>query len=156
MSFLTNPAKLKLGEKAPKINALDETGTAIHLADYYQKGPTLIYFYPKADTPGCTKQACGLRDSFASLQARGLQIIGVSNDKPGSQKKFKEKHKLPFLLLADHAGEVAKAFGVPTIFGFAKRQSFLVDNGKIVWSDLSVSASTHVSNVNDALDALNK
>lgn len=151
---LKNAAAVEIGAEAPTVNAIDENGQALHFVDYYSKGVTLVYFYPKADTPGCTTEACSLRDSFEGLKARGLQILGVSEDKPDAQKKFHEKYHLPFVLVADADGAVAKAFGVPTFLGFAKRQSFLVKDGKIVWRDLSVSPSTHVSEINKALDAL--
>jgi len=145
---------IEIGADAPAVTSVDENGQSVRFADYYGKGVTLVYFYPKADTPGCTKEACSLRDSFDGLKARGLQILGVSEDKPDAQKKFREKYRLPFVLVADADGSVAKAFGVPTFLGFAKRQSFLVKDGKIVWRDLSVSPATHVEEVNKALDAL--
>jgi peroxiredoxin Q/BCP len=151
---LKNAAAIDVGTPAPAISAVDENGQAIQFADFYAKGVTLVYFYPKADTPGCTAEACGLRDSFDSLKARGVQILGVSEDKPEAQKKFREKYHLPFVLVADADGAVAKAFGVPTFLGFAKRQSFLVKDGKIVWRDLSVSPAKHVAEVNKALDEL--
>ncbi len=159
MSFLAflglkTAAAIDIGTAAPAVTAPDETGQPVHFADYYAKGVTLVYFYPKADTPGCTTEACSLRDSFDGLKARGLQILGVSEDKPEAQKKFREKYHLPFVLVADSDGAVAKAFGVPTFLGFAKRQSFLVKDGKIAWRDLSVSPGTHVSDVNKALDSL--
>jgi len=159
MSFFTflglkSASAIEIGAEAPAINAIDEAGQALHFSDYYQKGVTLVYFYPKADTPGCTTEACSLRDSFEGLKARGVQILGVSEDKPDAQKKFREKYHLPFVLVADADGAVAKAFGVPTFLGFAKRQSFLVKNGRIVWRDLSVSPATHVAEVNKALDSL--
>ena len=98
----------------------------------------------------------GLRRArlLASLKARGVQVLGVSEDKPEAQRKFREKYHLPFVLVADVNGAVAKAFGVPTFLGFAKRQSFLIKDGKVVWRDLSVSPATHVSEINKALDAL--
>jgi len=159
MSLLTflglkNADAIEVGASAPAVASVDENGEAVRFAEYYSKGVTLVYFYPKADTPGCTKEACSLRDSFDGLKARGLQILGVSEDKPDAQKKFREKYHLPFVLVADSDGAVAKAFGVPTFLGFAKRQSFLVKEGKIVWRDLSVSPATHVAEINKALDAL--
>ena len=159
MSILTflglqTASAIEIGAAAPTLTATDETGQPVHFADYYNKGTTLVYFYPKADTPGCTAEACSLRDSIAGLKMRGVQILGVSEDKPEAQAKFREKYHLPFTLVADGDGAVAKAFGVPTFLGFAKRQSFLVKDGKIVWRDLSVSPSTHVAEVNKALDAL--
>jgi thioredoxin-dependent peroxiredoxin len=151
---LKKASAIEIGAEAPDLTAIDETGQPIHFADYYSKGVTLVYFYPKADTPGCTAEACSLRDSFQGLKGRGVQVLGVSEDKPDAQKHFREKYHLPFVLIADADGTVAKAFGVPTFLGFAKRQSFLVKAGKVVWRDLSVSPSTHVSEVNKALDAL--
>jgi peroxiredoxin Q/BCP len=151
---LKTASAIEIGSPAPTNTAVDEAGQPVHFADYYRQGVTLVYFYPKADTPGCTKEACGLRDSFESLKARGVQILGVSEDKPDAQKNFREKYHLPFVLVADADGAVAKAFGVPTFLGFAKRQSFLVKDGKVVWRDLSVSPSTHVSEINKALDGL--
>lgn len=159
MSFLAfvglmPAAALDIGQKAPDVTAPDESGEIVRLSELYQRGLTLVYFYPKAGTPGCTAQACSLRDSFEGLKARGVQIIGVSGDKPEAQKKFQDKYKLPFMLVADADGKVAKAFGVPSFLGFTKRQSFLIKDGKLAWRDLSVSPSTHVAEVNKALDAL--
>jgi peroxiredoxin Q/BCP len=153
-ALFTNAHALDVGTDAPKVSGVDENGATVQFEDFYKKGPTLVYFYPKADTPGCTKQACSLRDSFESLQARGLQILGVSEDKVESQKAFKEKYHLPFLLIADHDGAVAKTFGVPTMLGFAKRQSFLISGGKVVWNDLNVSPADHVAKVRAAMENL--
>jgi peroxiredoxin Q/BCP len=151
------PAKAaEIGQDAPVVSGVRDDGQPLNFADYYKKGVTLVYFYPKADTPGCTAEACSLRDSFDSLQARGLQIIGVSEDKPDAQKNFKNKYHLQFPLIADADGKIAKAFGVPTLLGFAKRQSFLVKDGKIVWRNLSVSPQTHVAEVTKALEGLTK
>jgi peroxiredoxin Q/BCP len=159
MSFITffglkKAAAIDVGAAAPEVTAVDESGQSVQFADFYAKGVTLVYFYPKADTPGCTAEACGLRDSFAGLKARGIQVLGVSEDKPEAQKHFREKYHLPFVLIADADGAVARAFGVPTLLGFAKRQSFLVKDGKVVWRDLSVSPATHVAEVRKAFDAL--
>ena len=156
LSFLGVPSApaLEIGEPAPTVVSIDEEGRPVNFAEVYQRGITLVYFYPKADTPGCTAQACSLRDSFASLTTRGLQILGVSADNPAAQKAFKEKYALPFTLIADSDGTVAKAFGVPTTMGIPKRQSFLVKDGKVVWQDLKASPKTHVADVNTALDAL--
>jgi len=147
---------IDIGAPAPAITAIDQDGTPVSFPDIYKKGTTLVYFYPKADTPGCTKEACSLRDSFPTLRARGLQILGVSEDQQDAQKNFQAKYNLPFTLIADHDGAVAKAFGVPTTLGFAKRQSFLIQDGKIVWSDLKASTSQQAADVTAALDQLAK
>jgi peroxiredoxin Q/BCP len=125
------------------------------LAQLYAQGLTLVYFYPKASTPGCTAQACSLRDSIADLKTAGVTVVGVSHDKPAAQKKFKEKNQLPFTLVADQEGAVIKAFGVPTIaFGIPKRQSFLIKDGKVAWRSLSAQTSTHADEVRQAVAAL--
>jgi len=159
MSFFGFGSKVKaleVGDQAPVHVAADQNGEEIRLADIYTKGPTLVYFYPKADTPGCTAQACSLRDSFANLSAENLQILGVSRDSSASQKKFQEKYKLPFTLLADLDGKVAEAFGVPSILGMpvSRRQSFIVKGDKIVWKSASAKTGDHAAEVQAALDAL--
>ena len=145
---------LPVGAKAPVPAAVDQDGAAFSLADLYARGPVLVYFYPKADTPGCTAEACSLRDGFADLSREGLQVVGVSLDKPASQKAFQQKYRLPFPLLADQDGTVARAFGVPTFAGFAKRQSFLIKDGVVAWADLSASTSQQASDVRKAMAGL--
>lgn len=151
-----NAEPLAVGAPAPEISAVDQDGKTFALKDVYAKGPTLVYFYPKADTPGCTKQGCSLRDAWADLQGRDIQVLGVSEDKVEAQKKFHDKHEFPFTLIADHDGKVAEAFGVPTAGGFAKRQSFLVKDGKVVWNMLSASTATHAKDVLAAYESLGK
>lgn len=156
LSVFSQAEPLAVGASAPEISALDQNGETVHLKDVYAKGPTLVYFYPKADTPGCTKQACSLRDDWSTLQAKGIQVLGVSGDKPESQKKFEQKYQLPFTLLADSDGKVAEGFGVPFLAGFSKRMSFLIKDGKVVWNMLSASTATHSKDVLAAFEALPK
>src|ERR1700761_419429 len=106
---------LAVGAKAPDITAPDENGQPVDFAKVYAKGFTLVYFYPKASTPGCTAQACSLRDDYEALTKEGVHVIGVSTDKVASQKKFAEKNHLPFTLLADPEGKVLDAFNVGKI-----------------------------------------
>jgi peroxiredoxin Q/BCP len=94
-----------------------------------------------------------LRDAFAELNLEGLQVIGASLDKPAAQKAFQQKHRLPFPLAADVDGAMAKAFGVPTMMGFARRQSFLIKDGKIAWVDLNASTRQQAEDVRKALHA---
>lgn len=155
LSFLGLTANaLEVGEPAPAVTAIDQDGKPLSFEQAYKNGVTLVYFYPKADTPGCTAEACSLRDSYEDLRAKGLQIIGVSEDKADAQKKFQEKYKLPFPLVADSNGLVAKAFCVPTIGGFAKRQSFLIKDGRIAWRDLKASAKNQAADVRQVLASL--
>lgn len=153
--FLSNAnGSLAVGDTAPAPTVLNHLGEEVDLAELYQKGPVLVYFYPKADTPGCTKQACNLRDNFDDLLKAGLEVVGVSTDSVESQSAFKDKYQLPFTLLADKDKALGKAFGVGSYAGLAyKRQSFLIVNGKVAWRDLGVSPATQSS---DALAALEK
>lgn len=154
--LFANGAPLAVGAAAPDVTAPDQDGTPVRFSDVYARGTTLVYFYPKADTPGCTAQACSLRDSFADLQGEGLQILGVSADSSVAQKKFQEKYQLPFPLIADADGNVSKAFGVDMIplVGMTKRQSFIVKDGKVVWTSLSAQTGGHAKEVQDALNSL--
>ena len=146
---------LAVGAAAPDVSSVDQDGKAVELSKEYAKGPTLVYFYPKADTPGCTKQACSIRDDWAKLQEKGVNVLGVSEDKPESQKKFKDKYNLPFTLIADSDGKVAKAFGVPlNVMGMTARQSFLIKDGKVVWNMLKASTSEHAADVLKAYESL--
>ena len=138
---------LAVGAIAPEEVSRDEQGREVRLADFYRSGVTLVYFYPKADTPGCTAQACSLRDGFEELQARGVRVVGVSADKPAAQLRFKEKFKLPFTLLADYDRVVAKAFGVRLLLGMPHRQSFLIKDGRVIWRDLHASTREQAADV---------
>jgi thioredoxin-dependent peroxiredoxin len=142
---------LEVGADAPKLKTTDHLGKEVDLGAALAKGTALVYFYPKADTPGCTRQACNLRDEFAAVQEAGITVFGVSNDTVEAQKAFADKYKLPFSLLADKEGAVIKAFGVPAgIKGFASRQSFLVRDGKVIWRDLKAKPD---SQAKDAIAA---
>jgi peroxiredoxin Q/BCP len=154
-AFATKAEPLTVGTAAPAITAKNQDGEPVNFADIYSKGTTLVYFYPKAGTAGCTAQACSLRDSFADLQQKGLQVIGVSEDTVESQKKFKDEHQLPFTLIADSNGKVAEAFGVPITMGLAKRQSFIVKEGKIAWVSPQAKTKEHAQEVQAALGSLN-
>jgi thioredoxin-dependent peroxiredoxin len=154
-SLFAHAQPLKPGAEAPAVSAINQDGESVDFAAAYAKGPVLVYFYPKADTPGCTAQACSLRDSFADLQTDGLTIFGVSSDAPESQKKFQEKYELPFTLIADKDGVVAKAFGVPTVMGLAARQSFLIKDGRVVWSTPKARTKDHAIEVGEAIANLN-
>jgi peroxiredoxin Q/BCP len=161
--FLFNQASaepLAVGATAPDVTAVTDEGTPLSLGDVYKKGYTLVYFYPKADTPGCTAQGCSLRDAYEVLLKKGVTVIGVSTDTVEAQKKFREKYHLPFTLLADHDQAVIKAFGVPVkevpVLGtFASRQAYLIDrNGKIIWCDYKASTKEQADDVLKALAAL--
>lgn len=136
-----NAEPVKVGDAAPAVIGTTDTGAKLALADVYkQHAYTLVYFYPKADTPGCTKQGCSLRDGYEALTKSGVAVIGVSHDDVAAQAEFKKKYNLPFTLIADTDKAVINAFGVPTrsvpMMGeFASRSAYLIKDGKIVYTD---------------------
>jgi peroxiredoxin Q/BCP len=124
---------LPVGAPAPEVVGTDAKGATFKLSG--QKGKyAIVYFYPKDDTPGCTKEACAFRDAFDKFVAAGVTIFGVSRDSEPSHKAFQQKYTLPFPLVADTSGAVQKAYRVPnSVWGSTKRVSFLVaPDGKIV------------------------
>jgi len=138
---------LKQGDKAPDFTLVDQDGETFHLAESVERGKgwTLVYFYPKADTPGCTTQACGLRDVLGDIG--DTVVVGISPDKPAKQKKFDQKYDLGFPLLADEDHAVAEAYGAwgqKSMYGRSYmgiiRSAFLVDDKGVlveVWPKIS-------------------
>ena len=124
----------RVGDKAPLIQGKDQDGRTVKLADLVAKKIVLLYFYPKDDTPGCTKEACGLRDRMTDLEKDNVQVLGVSFDTGESHQKFISKYNLNFPLLADTDGKIADAYGVRMPGKeMANRVSFLIgQDGKIV------------------------
>ncbi|MFN4235426.1 MAG: thioredoxin-dependent thiol peroxidase [Bacteroidia bacterium] len=145
---------LKAGDKAPELNVNDQNGKTVKLSDY--KGKKLIlYFYPKDDTPGCTAEACNLRDNFEMLKKKGFEILGVSADNEKKHVKFIEKYNLPFPLLADTEQKVSNAYGV---WGKKKfmgkeymginRTTFIIDEqGKIEHIISDVDTKNHTEQI---------
>ena len=127
---------LKIGDAAPVLTATTDAGTTLNLGDVYkQNNYTLVWFYPKALTGGCTKQGCSLRDASADLKKHGVAVIGVSTDPVEKQKEFKEKNNFNYPLLADTDKKVVKAFGQSGAM-MASREAYLIDRrGKVVYHD---------------------
>ncbi len=146
---------LKVGAQAPLQEVTLQSGDALDLADVYNEGTVLVYFYPKADTPGCTAQACSLRDAFAEISGANLKVLGVSGDSPEKLTAFREKFALPFDLVSDPDGELMKAFGVPHVLGISARQAFLISEGKVIWRDTSASTRKQAEDVLAALNSHN-
>lgn len=127
---------LKAGDPAPVVSATADDGSTINLGDVYKQNKyTLVWFYPKALTSGCTKQGCSLRDAMADLRKHGVAVIGVSTDSVEKQKEFKDTHRFPFPLLADTDKKVIRAFGQSGLL-MASREAYLIDqSGKVVYRD---------------------
>ena len=115
--------KVKVGDKAPTFESVDETGKTFKSSDIVGKKIVVLYFYPADFTGGCTAQACGFRDDIEKLDSKGVMVIGVSGDSVDTHKLFKAYHKLPFTLLADVKGELAKTSAFPSAKGASRRRS---------------------------------
>ena len=148
----------KAGDKAPLISGKDQDGKKWSLADEIGKKVVLLYFYPKDDTPGCTKEACGLRDRMGDLKKQDVEVVGVSFDNGESHKAFISKYNLNFPLLADSDGKIADAYGVRLPGkSMARRVSFLIGlDGKIVHVTDNRDATVHLSEMSDAIQKLKK
>ncbi|MBP0021979.1 MAG: peroxiredoxin [Cyanobacteria bacterium SBLK] len=141
---------LAAGTKAPAFTTKDDTGNTVSLSDFAGK-IVVLYFYPKDDTPGCTKQAQSFRDKYAEYQNKEIVVLGVSMDDEASHKAFKEKYGLPFTLLTDTDGAITKAYDVEG-GGYSKRVTYIIDGGGTISRvDASVNTATHA---NDVLAAL--
>lgn len=130
------PAPLAEGDPAPDFEAVAQDGTSVRLSAMRGR-LVVVYFYPKDETPGCTKEACELRDAWSELRAAGAVVIGVSLDDAASHKEFAAHHDLPFLLVSDGGGSICEAFGVHVSKGHAERTTFLIGaDGRIrhVWT----------------------
>ncbi|PPS45645.1 peroxiredoxin [Chroococcidiopsis sp. TS-821] len=141
---------LAVGTDAPNFTAKDTNGNTVSLSDFAGK-TVVLYFYPKDDTPGCTKQACSFRDARSEYESKNIVVLGVSKDDEASHQQFTQKYNLNFPLLADTDGSIIKAYDVDG-GGYAKRVTYVIDpNGKIVHIDSAVNTTTHASDVLAAL-----
>lgn len=146
----------KAGDKAPDFAAQDQDGKTVKLADFAGKQAVLLYFYPKDQTPGCTKQACGLRDRLDELKKKNVAVLGVSKDDAASHKKFIAKESLNFPLLADTEGKLTDAYGAKMKDrDLSRRVSFLIDkSGRIVHVTDNPSADKHLAEMKEAVEKL--
>ncbi len=146
----------KVGASAPDFSVAASDGTTVHLKDYIGKGNIILYFYPKDDTPGCTKEACGIRDTFDEFKGLNATVFGVSFDSVASHKNFITKYQLPFVLLADTDKSVARLYGVADDSSrVASRVTFVIDKaGKIAFVDPKVNPATHAAELRTVLNGL--
>jgi thioredoxin-dependent peroxiredoxin len=143
---------VKEGQPAPDFELTSDSGEKVKLSDFRGK-PVVLYFYPKSDTPGCTAQACGIRDAFSDFEEAGAVVLGVSSDKEAAQSKFRSKHNLPFSILADPEHVAGKAYGVEKEDSpYFERTTFLIDaDGKVTKVMRRVDARKHADQVLAAL-----
>ncbi len=148
------------GEKAPQFEGKDQNGNTIRLSDFTGK-KLVLYFYPKDDTPGCTKEACNLRDNYQALKDQGIEIIGVSADTESKHQKFIEKYDLPFPLITDTEKEIIQAFGVwgekkflgKTYDGIHRITFVMDENGNVLKRFDKVKTADHAAQILEAINA---
>jgi peroxiredoxin Q/BCP len=148
--------KIKVGDVAPDFEGATADGTRLGLKDFIGKKSVVLYFYPKDDTPGCTKEACSFRDNLQPIRSLGAEIVGVSLDSVDSHKKFAAKYSLSFPLISDKAKRIAKTYGVLRETGAStNRMTFLIDHkGKVAKIFLKVDVTKHTQEVVAALKEL--
>ena len=146
-----------VGSKAPDFILPSQSGEMVNLKDFLGKKPVVLFFYPKDDTPGCTKEACAFRDEYEAFGKLDAEVIGISSDSVESHKSFAERHSLLFPLLSDEGGKVRKLYGVPTTFGlFPGRVTYVIDAegvvGHVFASQFGVEK--HVEEAREALSSV--
>jgi len=150
-------SSVRVGDEAPDFVLPDRTGKMVRLSEFRGRKAVVLYFYPKDDTPGCTKESCAFRDSYQDFQDAGAEVIGVSSDSAESHGRFAAKHRLPFTLLADQGAQVRKRYGVPATLGLLPgRVTFVIDRVGIVRHvfNSQFQATQHVSEALEALRGL--
>ncbi len=140
--------KFKAGDKAPVFISKTYEDQEIDLHDYLGNYIIVLYFYPRDNTPGCTKEACSMRDKMNVLEQEGIKILGVSTDSVSSHEKFRDKYDLNFPLISDQTKNIVKAYGVDSAFGTASRKTFLIGkDGLIKYRWDKVNTSDHANEV---------
>ena len=138
---------LKVGDLVPYFELKDQKGELFKSDTVIGQKQAVVYFYPKDETPGCTGEACSFRDSYEDFKELGAEVIGISSDSIGSHKRFAQRHRLPFILLADTKKVVQRLFKLPKILLgiYTKRITFVIDEGgKVVYIHDSLLASSHI------------
>lgn len=147
---------VEVGDPAPDFTLPSQSGEQVRLSEVWGRGPVVLYFYPKDETPGCTTEACTFRDSYEAFKEAGAEVVGVSSDSVRSHEGFAEKHRLPFLLLADEGGRVRKEYGVKATLGILPGRVTYVIDGQGVVRHVFSSQTGVQRHVHEALDALSE
>lgn len=146
--------RVDAGSKAPNFTLPSQSGVMVNLKDFIGKKPVVLFFYPKDDTPGCTKEACAFRDDYDQFEKLDAQVIGISSDSVESHRRFTKKHDLPFTLLSDEGRKVRRLYGVPNAFGlFPGRVTYVIDEEGVVRHIFSSQLGVE-QHVEEALKAL--
>ena len=148
-------SKVGVGDTAPDFTLPSQSGEEVSLGDFLgRKKAVVLFFYPKDDTPGCTKEACSFRDGYEQFEQLEAEVIGVSSDSVSSHQRFAQRHDLPFVLLSDEGGEVRKLYGVPNTLGlFPGRVTYVIDREGVVRHVFASQLSVE-RHVQEALTAL--
>jgi thioredoxin-dependent peroxiredoxin len=156
MGFRTKDS-VSVGSKVPDFTSPSQWGEMVNLRDFLGSKPVVLFFYPKDDTPGCTKQACAFRDDYEKFGKLDAEVIGISSDSVESHKRFASKHDLPFTLLSDEKGKVRRLYGVPSTFGlFPGRVTYVIDEEGVVRHVFSsqLGVERHVEEALKALESI--
>ena len=156
-AFMPGPkSPVKVGDQVPSFVLLDQFGATFSMNDYIGNTAMVVYFYPKDDTPGCTKEACSFRDAYEEFTDKDIKVVGISADDVESHKNFAEKYNLPFTLLADVDNEVRELFGVkPSVLGLIPgRVTYVIDKKGIVvfMYESQLKAARHIK---ESIQAIN-
>ena len=147
---------LAVGDRAPEFALRDQNGKLVQLSDYRGKQSVVVYFYPKDDTPGCTKESCSFRDQYTAFSDTGAEVLGISSDSEASHRAFAAKYRLPFSLLSDEGGRVRSAYGVPAALGFVPgRVTYVIDREGVVRHAFN-SQTNATRHVDEALEVLRR
>ena len=147
---------LAVGDRAPDFALRDQNGKLVTLSDFRGKQSVVVYFYPKDDTPGCTKESCSFRDQYTAFSDAGAEVLGISSDSEASHRAFAAKYRLPFSLLSDVGGRVRAAYGVPATLGFVPgRVTYVIDREGVIRHAFN-SQTNAARHVNEALEVLRR
>lgn len=154
--MFNKPKALQVGDTAPNFTLQNQDGNTISLSDFHGQKNVVLFFYPKDQTEGCTKEACRFRDRYEEITELGAEVIGINGDGTSSHKKFVEKHQLPYHLVTDEGGKTRKAYGVGTIYLILPdRVSFVIDKEGVIRHVYKGNANAE-QHVDEALGALKK